>query len=88
MTAGPARRASCSTWRTSTRCRAGLVASGVECSELADEPWGRYFTCRDPDGNGLVVAKTVPRDLRLTSTARVHGVARRRAGPVSGCRRS
>jgi catechol 2,3-dioxygenase-like lactoylglutathione lyase family enzyme len=42
-------------------CRAGLVASGVECSELADEPWGRYFTCRDPDSNGLVVAKTVPR---------------------------
>jgi catechol 2,3-dioxygenase-like lactoylglutathione lyase family enzyme len=42
-------------------CQAGLVASGVECSEVGDEPWGRYFTCRDPDGNGLVVARTVPR---------------------------
>jgi catechol 2,3-dioxygenase-like lactoylglutathione lyase family enzyme len=40
-------------------CRAGLVAGGVECSEVADEPWGRYFTCRDPDDNGLVVARTV-----------------------------
>ncbi len=42
-------------------CRAGLAAVGVECSELADEPWGRYFTCRDPDGNGLVVARTTAR---------------------------
>jgi catechol 2,3-dioxygenase-like lactoylglutathione lyase family enzyme len=42
-------------------CHAGLVASGVECSDVGDEPWGRFFTCRDPDGNGLVVARTVPR---------------------------
>jgi catechol 2,3-dioxygenase-like lactoylglutathione lyase family enzyme len=42
-------------------CRAGLVAAGVECSELGNEPWGRYFTCRDPDGNGLVVARTTSR---------------------------
>lgn len=41
-------------------CRAKLVAAGVECSALADESWGRYFTCKDPDGNGLVVAKTTP----------------------------
>ncbi len=43
-------------------CRAGLVAAGVECTELDDQPWGRYFTCRDPDGNGLVVARTVRRE--------------------------
>lgn len=42
-------------------CQAGLVASGVECSDVGDETWGRYFTCRDPDGNGLVVARTTPR---------------------------
>ena len=41
--------------------RAPLVAAGVECSELDDQPWGRYFTATDPDGNGLVVAKTTPR---------------------------
>ncbi|HEV3328190.1 MAG TPA: VOC family protein [Acidimicrobiales bacterium] len=41
-------------------CRAGLVAAGVECSDVGDAPWGRYFTCRDPDGNGLIVARTVP----------------------------
>jgi len=29
----------------------------ASCSDLGDEPWGRYFMCRDPDGNGLVVAK-------------------------------
>jgi catechol 2,3-dioxygenase-like lactoylglutathione lyase family enzyme len=42
-------------------CQAGLVARDIECSDVGDEPWGRYFTCRDPDGNGLVVARTVPR---------------------------
>jgi len=42
-------------------CQAGLVAAGVECSDLGDEPWGRYFTCKDVDGNGLVVAKTARR---------------------------
>jgi len=39
-------------------CQAKLVAAGFECSDVADEPWGRYFTCKDPDGNGLVVART------------------------------
>jgi catechol 2,3-dioxygenase-like lactoylglutathione lyase family enzyme len=38
--------------------RAAMQAGGVACSELADEPWGRYFTCKDPDGNGLVVTRT------------------------------
>jgi len=38
--------------------RDGLVAAGVECSELENQPWGRFFTCKDPDGNGLIVART------------------------------
>jgi catechol 2,3-dioxygenase-like lactoylglutathione lyase family enzyme len=42
-------------------CRAGLVAAGIGCSDVGDEPWGRYFTCKDPDGNGLVVAKVTRR---------------------------
>jgi uncharacterized glyoxalase superfamily protein PhnB len=37
--------------------RAGLVGAGVACTELDDQGWGRFFTCADPDGNGLVVAK-------------------------------
>jgi catechol 2,3-dioxygenase-like lactoylglutathione lyase family enzyme len=41
-------------------CQAKLVAAGVECSEVGDESWGRFFTCKDPDGNGLVVARTTP----------------------------
>lgn len=38
--------------------RDGLVSAGVECSELENQPWGRYFNCKDPDGNGLIVART------------------------------
>lgn len=41
--------------------RAKMAADDIECSELDDEPWGRYFTTKDPDGNGLVIAKTRPR---------------------------
>jgi catechol 2,3-dioxygenase-like lactoylglutathione lyase family enzyme len=39
-------------------CRAELVAAGAPCSDVEDQDWGRYFTCKDPDGNGLVVART------------------------------
>jgi catechol 2,3-dioxygenase-like lactoylglutathione lyase family enzyme len=35
-----------------------MVADGVACSDVSDEPWGRYFTTNDPDGNGVVVART------------------------------
>jgi predicted enzyme related to lactoylglutathione lyase len=38
--------------------RAAMVAGGVECTELTDEPWGRYFMVKDPDGNGLIVSRT------------------------------
>jgi hypothetical protein len=44
--------------------RAKMQSDDIECSELDDQPWGRYFTARDPDGNGLVIAKTTPRDSR------------------------
>jgi hypothetical protein len=46
--------------------RAKMVADDIECSELDDQPWGRYFTANDPDGNGLVIAKTLPRESRAT----------------------
>jgi catechol 2,3-dioxygenase-like lactoylglutathione lyase family enzyme len=42
-------------------CRAAMAGAGIECSEVGDEPWGRYFTCKDPDGNSLVVARTTRR---------------------------
>lgn len=38
--------------------RLAMVADGVACSELGEESWGRYFTTNDPDGNGIVVART------------------------------
>lgn len=37
-----------------------LRRAGVEVSEPADEPWGRYVTFDDPDGNGIVLC-TPPR---------------------------
>jgi catechol 2,3-dioxygenase-like lactoylglutathione lyase family enzyme len=32
--------------------RAELVARGVEVTEIADYPWGRFVFLKDPDGNG------------------------------------
>jgi catechol 2,3-dioxygenase-like lactoylglutathione lyase family enzyme len=31
--------------------RADLVARGVEVSEVDDQPWGRFVSFADPDGN-------------------------------------
>ena len=31
---------------------ADLVERGVECSEVDDQPWGRFVYFSDPDGNG------------------------------------
>lgn len=31
--------------------RAALVANGVDASEVDEQPWGRFVTFRDPDGN-------------------------------------
>jgi catechol 2,3-dioxygenase-like lactoylglutathione lyase family enzyme len=35
--------------------RAELAARSVFPSEIKAEPWGRYFTLSDPDGNGWVI---------------------------------
>jgi predicted enzyme related to lactoylglutathione lyase len=35
--------------------RAELVGRGVEISEVADYPWGRFVFFSDPDGNGWAV---------------------------------
>ena len=32
--------------------RADLVERGIECSEVDDQPWGRFVYFSDPDGNG------------------------------------
>jgi catechol 2,3-dioxygenase-like lactoylglutathione lyase family enzyme len=32
-----------------------LMARGLELSPLGQEPWGRYVTFRDPDGNGWIL---------------------------------
>lgn len=31
--------------------RAELIGRGVECSEVDDQPWGRFVHLADPDGN-------------------------------------
>lgn len=35
--------------------RAGLVAHGLEISAVQSQPWGRFATFRDLDGNGWVL---------------------------------
>lgn len=32
--------------------RARLVENGVDASEVDDQPWGRFVSFSDPDGNG------------------------------------
>jgi catechol 2,3-dioxygenase-like lactoylglutathione lyase family enzyme len=34
---------------------ADLVARGVDCSAIDDQPWGRFVTFADPDGNSWSV---------------------------------
>jgi predicted enzyme related to lactoylglutathione lyase len=34
---------------------AALTAKGVKLSAISSEPWGRYATFNDPDGNGLII---------------------------------
>jgi predicted enzyme related to lactoylglutathione lyase len=35
--------------------RADLLGRGVEVTEVADYPWGRFVYFQDPDGNGWAV---------------------------------
>jgi catechol 2,3-dioxygenase-like lactoylglutathione lyase family enzyme len=37
-----------------------LTAAGVEVSDVHQEPWGRYVTFDDPDGNGIILRGEVP----------------------------
>jgi catechol 2,3-dioxygenase-like lactoylglutathione lyase family enzyme len=40
---------------------AGLVAKGVTIEGgIQQEPWGRFATFDDPDGNGIVLQETAP----------------------------
>jgi len=40
---------------------AALVASGVPMGDgIREEPWGRFVTFDDPDGNGIVLQATTP----------------------------
>jgi len=34
---------------------AALHARGIETSPIDDQPWARYVTFTDPDGNGLIL---------------------------------
>jgi uncharacterized glyoxalase superfamily protein PhnB len=35
--------------------RAALSARGLSLSEIQQEPWGRFATFSDPDGNGWIL---------------------------------
>ncbi len=39
---------------------ARLRAAGVEVSDVSDEPWGRYVSFEDPDGNGIILRGELP----------------------------
>ena len=34
-----------------------MTAEGADCAPLDEQPWGRFTTMRDPDGNGLIIAQ-------------------------------
>jgi catechol 2,3-dioxygenase-like lactoylglutathione lyase family enzyme len=40
---------------------AALAARGVAVSDVQQQPWGRYVTFDDPDGNGIVLQTTTAR---------------------------
>jgi hypothetical protein len=40
-----------------------LAGLGVAVTPLADQPWGRFTTLQDPDGNGLVLATLTTPDV-------------------------
>jgi predicted enzyme related to lactoylglutathione lyase len=41
--------------------RATLIQRGVECSEVDDQPWGRFVRFDDPDGNHWALQQIVRR---------------------------
>ena len=42
--------------------RAHLLENGVDASEVDDQPWGRFVTFADPDGNTWALQQMVPQD--------------------------
>jgi catechol 2,3-dioxygenase-like lactoylglutathione lyase family enzyme len=38
-----------------------LASRGVEVSDVDDQPWGRFVTFSDPDGNGWLLQQVPPR---------------------------
>jgi predicted enzyme related to lactoylglutathione lyase len=44
--------------------RAYLVERGVDCSEVDEQPWGRFVTFSDPDGNRWVLQQLPDRSSR------------------------
>jgi predicted enzyme related to lactoylglutathione lyase len=38
---------------------ARLRAGGVRIGEIESQPWGRFVTFDDPDGNGIVLQATM-----------------------------
>jgi predicted enzyme related to lactoylglutathione lyase len=44
---------------------ARMGSAGGECAPLDEQPWGRFTTMLDPDGNGLIIAQlSSPGDIR------------------------
>jgi catechol 2,3-dioxygenase-like lactoylglutathione lyase family enzyme len=41
--------------------RSELVARGVECSDVDEQPWGRFVYFADPDGNTWSLQQLPPR---------------------------
>jgi catechol 2,3-dioxygenase-like lactoylglutathione lyase family enzyme len=41
---------------------ARLRGNGVEATPVDEQPWGRFVTFRDPDGNRWTLQELVPRD--------------------------
>jgi predicted enzyme related to lactoylglutathione lyase len=41
---------------------ARLEAAGVKLAPIGEEPWGRFTTLEDPDGNGWIVAQLTAAD--------------------------
>lgn len=40
--------------------RAELIARGVDCSDVDEQPWGRFVYFTDPDGNTWSLQQLVP----------------------------
>ena len=49
---------------------ARLSGLGVTLSPPDDQPWGRFTTLKDPDGNGLILARLTAPDEFRTAQAR------------------